>query len=141
MALKTRDALLAKEKFKIERVDFPDGDHAFVREMSGRQKEEWEKTGMQEVVDANGKFIEFKRVLEDYRAKLAVFTVCNEEGVLIFRKSDVEMLSQNMSAKNLTLIANKAGELNKITEEEQLKLVKNSEGDQVADSSSDSVEN
>ncbi|MHA1289621.1 MAG: hypothetical protein ACTSPB_19720, partial [Candidatus Thorarchaeota archaeon] len=83
----------------------------------------------------------FKRSLDDFRAKLAVHTVCDEEGSNLLRPEDVSILSQNMSAARLELIVNKAQELNRISEEDKKNLTKNSEAVQNANSTSDSVEN
>ncbi|GAG42126.1 unnamed protein product, partial [marine sediment metagenome] len=68
-------------------------------------------------------------------------TVCNEEGVLIFKPQDYETLSVNISALRLEKIVNEAQKLNAITEEDKEELVKNSEAALSGNSTLDSVEN
>ncbi|MFA5526846.1 MAG: hypothetical protein WC992_08475, partial [Acholeplasmataceae bacterium] len=62
---------------------------------------------------------------EDFRAKLAAHTVCDDKGVLILQAGDYETLSQNISAKRLEKIITVAQRLNKITDEDKENLVKN----------------
>ena len=63
----------------------------------------------------------------------------DKQGNLILEPRDYVALSQNMSAKRLGKIADKAAELNRITKEAKELLVKNSEGAQGADSASGSA--
>ena len=127
MDILTREQLLAKEELKTERVDFEDGKGSvFVRMMTGRERDRFEQSLMREETDKKGR-VTYKRALEDFRAKLAVNTVCDETGKNIFQPQDYDELSQNMGAARLKQIADAAGRLNKITEEEGEDLVKNSE--------------
>jgi len=140
MKVLTREGLLKKEKLKKEKVDLGKGEFVFVRQMTGRERDRFEQSLLKEVIDDRGQS-EFKRSLDDFRAKLAVHTVCDEEGSNLLRPEDVSILSQNMSAARLELIVNKAQELNRISEEDKKNLTKNSEAVQNANSTSDSVEN
>jgi len=140
MKVLTREGLLKKEKLRKEKVDLGKGEFVFVRQMTGRERDRFEQSLLKEVIDDKGQS-EFKRSLDDFRAKLAVHTVCDEEGNNLLRPEDVSILSQNMSAARLELIVNKAQELNRISEEDKKNLTKNSEAVQSANSTSDSVEN
>jgi hypothetical protein len=139
MALLDRKALLAKEKLEIKKVSLNDKDFVYVRQMTGFERDRFEKTLMTEIRNKKGTIVEYEQNLENFRSKLAVKSVCDKEGNLILQDGDYDLLSKNMSAKTLEAIINIAQELNKISEEDKENLVKNSEGDQVADSISDSV--
>lgn len=140
MKVLTRESLLRKEKLRKEKVELGRGEFVFVRQMTGRERDRFEQSLLKEVMDTKGQF-EFKRSLDDFRAKLAVYTICDEEGNNLLRPEDVPILSQNMSAARLELIVNKAQELNRISEGDRENLIKNSEAVQSANSTSDSVEN
>ena len=139
MKVLTREDLLKKEILRKEKVDLGKDEYVFVRQMTGRERDRFEQSLVKEVMDDKGQS-EFKRSLDDFRAKLAVQTVCDEDGNNLLRPEDVSTLSQNMSAARLELIVNKAQELNRISEEDKKNLTKNSEAVQSANSTSDSVE-
>jgi len=139
MAFLNRQDLLKKVELKIEKVEFPDNTHVFVREMTGRERDRYERWVMaNEREDEQGN-LTFERSLEDLRAKLAVNTVCDEHGDLLLTEEDITILSTRMPAWKMQLIVNAAHKVNKISREEQEALVKNLKGDQPEDSSSDSV--
>jgi len=139
MKVLTREGLLKKEILRKEKVDLGKDEYVFVRQMTGRERDRFEQSLVKEVMDNKGQS-EFKRSLDDFRAKLAVHTVCDEDGNNLLRPEDVSTLSQNMSAARLELIVNKAQELNRISEEDKKNLTKNSEAVQSANSTSDSAE-
>lgn len=144
MGLLDREKLLEKEELQIERVDLDKGDFVFVRQMTGRERDIFEASITarefdDENVDGDVR-PDYRLALEDFRAKLAVCTVCDEEGNLLLNPDDYEMLSMHMSAARLECIINKAQALNKISEKDKKALVKNSEGVQSDASTSDSVE-
>jgi len=136
MGFLDRKKLLTREKLEIVRVDVGDGDWVYVRQMTGRERDQFERS-LFDVTDDN----QPQRRLENFRSKLAVSTICDEQGVLLFTMKDVDALSDSISARRLEMIVSKAQQLNKITEEDKEKLVKNSEGGPAASFSSDSVEN
>lgn len=140
MKILNRESLLKKENLKKEKVNLGKDEYVFVRQMTGRERDRFEQSLLKEVIDNKGQS-EFKRSLDDFRAKLAVHTVCDEKGNNLLRPEDVSILSQNMSAARLELIVNKAQELNKISEEDRENLIKNSEAAQSGNSTFDSVEN
>jgi hypothetical protein len=126
MGLLTREGLLAKEELEIKKVDLGNGDYVFVRQMTGRERDSFERTLVEigEVKDDGTKPEVISRN-EDFRAKLAAHTVCDDKGVLILQAGDYETLSQNISAKRLEKIITVAQRLNKITDEDKENLVKN----------------
>jgi len=140
-SLLNREALLTKEKLEIAKVEFENGDYVFVRQMTGHERDAFEQSLLKKVRDAKGTVISYEQATEDFRAKLAVLTICDEEGNIVLEPKDYHALSRSMSAKTLETIINKAQELNKITEEDKEGLVKNSVADQDGNSSSDLPEN
>ena len=119
--LLTREALLKKQELKVEQLDFEDGEYIFVREMTGRERDIFERSIYE--FDKDNKPV---NRLEDFRAKLAVCTICDEEGNLLLKPTDVQALSNNMGARKLELIVDKAQELNKISQKDKDGLTKNS---------------
>lgn len=138
MTLLDRKALLAKEKLEVTKVDLGDGNYVFVRQMTGRERDRFEQSLIKENKNAEGGY---EKTLEDFRAKLAVCTVSDEDGNLILQPGDFGILSQNMSAAKLEKIINTAQRINKISEDDKENLVKNSEAVQDGNSTFDSVEN
>jgi len=134
----TRDKLLIKEELKKEKIELRDG-FVYVRQMTGRERDRFEQSLVKEKKSRDGS-IDYERSLEDFRAKLAVHTLCDENGVNLLLPEDYPVLSQNMSAAKLELIVNKAQELNRISEQDKENLTKNLEGDPNEDSTLDSVE-
>jgi hypothetical protein len=141
MAQLTREILLAKEVLKIEKVEFENGDFTYVTQMTGRERDNFEQSLIKKIKDKKGQVTGFEQITEDFRAKLAVCTVCDENGVLVFEKNDWSTLSQNISAAKLEKIVNAAQKLNAISEEDKEALVKNSEPDPENNSNSGSVVN
>lgn len=139
MALMNRERLLQKEELDVVKVDMADGEFVYVRQMTGRERDRFEQSLMQEVRDGRGN-IDYVRSLEDFRAKLAVHTVCDEDGNNILSPEDYPTLSQNMSAFTLEKIINEAQKLNRITDEDAEALVKNLNGDPDEDLPSGSPE-
>jgi hypothetical protein len=137
MGLLDKTMLLTKEVLETVKVDLGKDDFVYVRQMTGRERDKFEQTHIKENKKAEGGF---EKTLDDFRAKLAVCTICDEKGNLLLTPADAATLSQCMSAARLEKIVNKAQELNKITDEDKESLVKNSSGDLVASSPSDSVE-
>jgi len=140
MKLLNREALLVKEKLEVVRVDLDKDEYVFVRQMTGHERDHWEQSLIKRTVGAKGK-VSYDQSLEDFRAKLVVNTICDEQGNLILKPGDYPVLSQNMSAARLEKIVNESQKLNAISEEDKEELVKNSVADEVGNSTSDSAEN
>ena len=138
-SLLNREKLLTKQKLEIIKVEFDDNDFVCVREMTGRERDQFEKTLYE--MKGEGKDFEMERKLDDFRAKLAVHTLCDEAGELLLESGDYETLSTSMSGRRLDQIATAAQKLNKITEEDKEELVKNSGAGGTGVSNSDSAKN
>jgi len=139
--LLNRSLLLQKEEVEIVKVDLGKDEFVYVRQMSGRERDTFEQSLLKEIKDSKGEVTGYDRSLVDFRAKLAVVTLCDENGIALLKPSDYELLSINMSARRLEKIVNEAQKLNAITEVDKENLIKNSDGDQVANSNSDSASN
>jgi hypothetical protein len=131
----SRNTLLQKEELEKVKVDLGKGEFVYVRQMTGRERDLFERSLY--VFDKDNKIT---TRLADFRAKLAVVTVCDEEGKAVFFPEDYELLSKNMSAAKLEKIVNAAQKLNAITEEDKEGLLKNLEVGQADNSNSGSVE-
>lgn len=137
----TRELLLQKDDLKIEKVELTRG-FVYVREMTGHEKDIWEQSMLKQKASGNpNKPVEYETVLEDFRAKLVVVTVCDETGNLILEAKDAKLLNKMMSASNMEKIVEVAQRLNAITQKDRDEIVKNLEADPAASSNSGSVEN
>jgi hypothetical protein len=135
-----RSKLLAKEVLEIEKVELGEGNIVYVRQMNGRERDLFEASLLKKKTNAKGEST-YEQNTEDFRAKLAVLTLCNEKGESLLQPGDYPILSQNMSAKRLEKIITTAQKLNAITEIDKENLTKNSEADQDDNSSSGSAKN
>lgn len=140
MNLLNRAALLAKENLKVEKVELGNDEFVYVRQMTGRERDKFEQSLIKEKTKEDGS-ADYERKLDDFRAKLAVCTICDESGKLILGYDDYELLSTNMSAARLEKIITEAQKLNKITDTDKKNLTKNSDAGAADNSSSGSVEN
>jgi len=140
MGTLNRTLLLAKEELEKVKIDLGKDEFVYVRQMTGRERDNFEQSLIKEVKDNKGT-VSYERSLGDFRAKLAVVTVCDENGNAIFLPDDFGLLSKNMSAKRLELIVNAAQKLNAISEEDKETLVKNLNTEPADNSNSGSVEN
>jgi len=135
-----KSLLLQKEKLEIVKVDLNDTDFVYVRQMTGHERDLFEQSLRKETKDDKGVTTGYAMALEDFRAKLAVITICDEKGDLLLSPKDYFTLSSNMSAAKLEKIINVAQKINAITEEDKNALVKNSKADLDGNSNSDSAE-
>ena len=137
----TKDLLLQRDDLKIEKVELTRG-YVYVREMTGSEKDRWEQSMLNQKPNGNkNAAIEYETTLEDFRAKLAVVTICDADGNLLFEAKDIKALNKAMSATNMEKIVEVAQRLNVISQKDRDELLKNSEADQEDSSSSDSAEN
>jgi len=139
--LLTKEALLSKDDLKIEKVELSKG-HVYVREMTGREKDIWEQSLLKQKPSGNKNVpFEYETSLEDYRAKLAVVTVCDAEGNLLFKPEEAKKLNSCISASNMERIIDAANKLNAITAKDREDILKNFAADQEDSSNSDSAGN
>jgi hypothetical protein len=139
--LLTKEDLLKKEELEVVKIDFENGDWVYVRQMTGHERDMFEKSMMVKNRDKKGNVTSVETVIDDFRAKLAAITLCDEGGKSLLQPSDYMILTNSMSAKKLEQIVNVAQKLNAISEEDKEEIVKNSVAGQAGDSSSDSAEN
>jgi uncharacterized Fe-S radical SAM superfamily protein PflX len=140
MALLTKQDLLKREILEVKKVDLGKGDFVYVRQMMAYERDKFEQSLRRETKDAKGN-TNFELSLENFRAKLAVCTICDEKGDLILTSEDYPVLSRSMSAARMEKIIEIAQTLNAITEKDKEELVKNSDAGQAGSSSSASAEN
>ena len=136
--LLNRESLLKKEELQIEKVEFENGDYVFVRQMTGKQRDVFEQSLIHKGKDKKGNTT-YEQNTDNFRAKLAVITICDDNGVTILQPGDYELFSNSISAKHLEMIINKAQEINKISDEDKEDLLKNSEVAPSDNSTSDSA--
>lgn len=141
MGLLDRNSLLAKEKLEVEKVDLGNNECVYVKQMTGRERDKFEQSLLKKIKDKKGQIVSVEQATDDFRAKLAVVTVCDENGNLLLNPDDYLVLSQHMSAARLEKIVNAAQRLNAITEEDKESLVKNLKAEPEEDSNSGSAEN
>lgn len=122
--LLSREKLLKKGKLTVEKVDLERGEFVYVTEMTGKQKETWERSLINESALMQGKG-KANVSLDDFKAKLAVMTICDEKGTLLLESKDAHTLNENIKASWLEKIVETAQRLNKISEEDKEELVKN----------------
>lgn len=149
----SKESLLnEKDQLAIEKVELFNhkGEvrgFVYVREMTAKEKSVWETSLTKRLPSlGHGKNKQPEEIvlnLDDSRAKLAISTVCDEKGVLLFKMepSTIRQLSESLSASNMERIADVANKLNKITPEAQEEEVKNSEAAPESSSYSDSASN
>lgn len=124
MAFMDKKALLTKEELKIEKVPLNKGNFVFVRQMTAHEHSLYEQSITKEVTDEKGA-ITFVRSMEDFRAKLAVCTLCDEKGDLMFEPTEYLVLAKSLGATTIDKIATAALKLNRMGEEEIKNLEKN----------------
>ena len=130
MPLITREQVIQSNNFDIVKVDVsewgeinpetgkPDEAWVFVREMSAREKDQFESSQLEIKKE------QLQRNVKDLRARLAVIVCCDESRNPIFHPCDVEWLT-NQNVRPLSRIANAAKKLNDISGEDEEELVKN----------------
>ncbi len=110
----TRDEILASMDREIVAVETPEwGGHVYVRVMSGRERDAMEISAL----EAHDK-------RQDFRARLAAFSVCDRGGNLLFSKADIEALAEKSGAA-LSRVLEASVEINKLSEQDQEDLIQN----------------
>jgi hypothetical protein len=148
----TKESLLnTRDELGIEKVELlhSNGEvrgHVFVREMTAKEKSMYEVSLTKRLPSLgqgkNKKPEEIVQDITDLRVKLAICTLCDENGVRLFDNmlpATIKALGEQLSASNMERIADVAGRLNKMTPEEQEELTKNLEADQNDSSNSASA--
>lgn len=112
MGLLSKDKLLRKQELKVEKVDLGNGDYVYVKQMTGRERDRFEASIVRQV--RKGSRIEYEHDLCDFRAKLAVWTICDEQGNLLLSQEEYAQLSESMPAAVLERIVEVAQAINRI---------------------------
>ncbi len=132
MGILTREMATQADRFNMVEVDVtewgpldpetgqPQTTTVFVREMTGREKDNFEAG----LISVNGR--KQKMNLADVRARLAILVCCDENGNLIFKPEDVEWLTKK-SVRPLSRIYNATKDLNDLSDEDEEELLKNSQ--------------
>lgn len=98
----TRESILASEDLKREEIKVPEwGGSVYVRTMTAGERDEFE-------------IAHSLNPEKDVRARLAVATVCDADGVLLFTPADIAKLTRK-SAAPLDRIFARAMKLNRIS--------------------------
>ena len=117
-ALLTKDAILAADDIKTERVPVPEwGGDVMVRGLTGTQRDLWEasmsvRRGKTMVPD-----------MRNFRARLVVLCVVDETGALVFHDGDVDALAGKSGAA-LDRLYSKSAALSGIGEADVEELTK-----------------
>jgi hypothetical protein len=140
MGLLKKENLLTKEDLERVKVDLGNDEFVYVRQMTAHERDLFERSLLIEVKNMQGTVTGHKQNLEDFRAKFAVATMCDEEGNSLLEQKDAAALSKSISAAKIIKIVDAAQKLNKMSEDEKEDLIKNSDVVLADNSSSDSVE-
>ena len=126
----TRDMILAQTDLTLEAVFVPEWNATVgVRVMNGHERDRFEGLMLD--------YQEQGRRLHNFRARLLVQCLCDEQGGRLFDLSEVEALGEKSSVALDRLFA-VAQRLNKLTQEEVDKLQGNSSATPIDASGSDS---
>lgn len=130
MAL-SRDQILAIPDQKIELVFIAEwNDSVYVKSMTGQERDKFEAS----IIEQKGKSQTVK--IDNIRAKLCAYTICDKDGNLLFTEKDILALGAK-NANALTKIFMIAKTLSGIGEEEMKELAddlqENFTGDSVSD--------
>lgn len=133
MGFLERDLLLKKQKLQIEKVLLDGGDYVFVRELTARERDDYEISLLPDEEGGD-------RDMEDFRARIAVRGLCDKEGKSILEVKDYKKLSISLSGNRMKTIVAAINKLNKLAMGDDNEIVKNSEAAQSGNSISGSVE-
>ena len=131
MTLLNRESILQADDLPKELVDVPEwGGAVYVRSLTGAERDRFESS----MIKQRGKNQQMN--LDNIRAKLAVLTVCDEEGKRIFSSADIDELSKK-SAAALDRIFAVARRLSGLGEDDVKELAEGLKDDPLEDSPSD----
>lgn len=136
--LLTAADILGADDLPSERVECPEwGGHLFIRTFRGIERDAWEQSLMARPKKGNGKIHpgDIEADLENARANLVSRVACDDKGGAIFTLEQMGELGRK-SARALGRCFDVASRLNGLSNDDMDELVKNSVGDQSADSGS-----
>lgn len=119
--LLTREAILAADDLKREKVEVPEwGGHVYVRQLTAGERERWEERNLAR------RGPDSQVNLENLTSSLAALTMCDEAGGHLFTEADIPALN-GKSAAALQRVWTAAIDLNRVGKQDVEELVKNSE--------------
>ena len=131
MQILTREQILSADDLPKEVCEIPEwGGSVYVKTLSARAKEEWEQAMYATKSDKRDDNI------TNIRASLTALTCCDDDGVAIFTKADIEILNEKSSSA-LERVFNAACKLNRIGTNDVEELAKNSDETHDDDSPTD----
>lgn len=116
----TKEEILAADDCKVEQVSVPewgDDGHVFVRTMTGDERDDFEAETL------GDKPSDRATSLKHIRARLAAYTLCDQQDNRLFGKDDIELLGQK-SAAALDRVFAVASRLNRLRKEDVEELIK-----------------
>lgn len=132
----TREQILKAQDIKRETVNVPEwGGSVIVKTMTGRERDALEVMTMRDRLESGEDDAEAN--LENFRARMAVMTLVDDEGKQIFTPEDIEELGAK-SAPALQRVYDVAVRLNKVSKADIDELVGNSNAGPSDASGSDS---
>ena len=119
MGILNRDQILAAHAIQRETVAVPEwGGDVLVQEFTGETRDRWEQS-MWRSVEGNP-----KAPVPNTRARMAAFSVVDEQGAPLFSEADIEALGKK-SVAALDRVVAVADRLNGLSEESVVALEKN----------------
>ncbi len=129
MAVLSREAILAAQDIKVERVEVPEwGGHVFVRMLHGAERDRFEQSNVK-VTRGKGGRVTTEPAPGNFRARLVALVACDETGKRIFADTDAADLGRKGS-RALDRIVMAALALNGMADESVEEAEKNSENGQ-----------
>jgi hypothetical protein len=133
-----KKSLFEKQVIKMEKIIVnEEGDYVFVKEMSAKERAWYESQIIHYGTDDNGK-MKVTQTMDRYKTKLAISTICDSKGVLLFTMDDMDLI-ETLNGNLIQEVIEVASRLNKMDEKALETEVKNSEAAPGGASSSDSV--
>jgi hypothetical protein len=115
--LLSREQILAAKDQEVKKISVPEwGGEVYIRPMSSRDRDKYEAEII--AMRSSGK------IYENLRARLAVRSVCDSDGNLIFKDEDVELVGSKGAAA-LNRIFSAASKLNDFSSQDIKELEKN----------------
>lgn len=96
--------MLDNFKPKIEKVDFGDGIVVYVRELTAHEKDVLDSKVVKDYKTGEINFV-------DYRAKMLVYSLCNENGERLYSDDDFDKIA-NLPDSIVTILFEKSKDLN-----------------------------
>lgn len=135
-SLVSREILLTKQAYKYEDIEIEGIGTIRVRELSGKAMEDYQQSMMVVEKDEKGVIKRMSQTMDNFRAKLAVATICDENGDPLLSKNDYAKFADSINATSLSKIVEVAQRINGMTEKEKDELTKNLEAVQSDNSTS-----